>query len=53
MLNGQLIRRIEKFNNTGMFLRAAAALLQVNPSTGIAYAIGQDGINLQPFSYVG
>ena len=50
---GKLIRRIEKFNNTGMFLRATAALLQVNPSTGIAYAIGQDGINLQPFSYVG
>ena len=50
---GKLIRRIERFNNTGMLLRATAALLQVNPSTGIAYAIGQDGINLQPFSYVG
>jgi hypothetical protein len=50
---GNLIRRIEKFNFYDTYLLDMGDYLQLNPRTGMGFTFGYTATQLQPFSYTG
>lgn len=51
--NGQVLRRLERFDFFNIFTTIIGHLVQVNPATGTGYTLGPGGQQLAPFSYAG
>lgn len=49
--NGNLVKRIEKFNFFNVFLLDMGSYLQVSPGTSTGYTLGPAGAQLAPFQY--
>jgi hypothetical protein len=50
---GQVVQRIEHFNDFNFFTASIGDYLQLNPGTRTGYTLGPNGQQLVPFSYGG
>jgi len=50
---GQVVQRIERFNDFNFFTASIGDYLQLNPGTRTGYTLGPNGQQLVPFSYGG